>query len=264
MLLKITGVYMGLFNHVSVFLHKNLQKNIKLYDSALAYDTKANVLIEKNAPVSIPLTKDNELALHYPAQFIYKYLNSAVIDKAIKLNPNIKKILKENNLTLAYNLNNVNSIIMSHLIPTAKKAQMIYLNIGYSPTDIKYLYLTEAALLHDIGKIFIPSEILNKKGRLTFKERQIVELHNILSYEILKTTSLDKKVIELTLEHHNYSKKVKANDENQALTLADIYCALKEKRPYKNPINDLSARAILYDMATKGSFDIKYMPYLKI
>ena len=64
-----------------------------------------------------------------------------------------------------------------------------------------------AGLLHDIGKVFIPSEILNKNGRLTQKERQIVELHNRLSHEILKTTRLHQKVAQFALEHHDYDKK---------------------------------------------------------
>ena len=134
--------------------------------------------------------------------------------------------------------------------------------MGHKKTDISYLRLTQAALLHDIGKVFIPSEILNKKGKLTFKERSIVELHNKLSYEILKTTNLHPHVAKLTLEHHDYDKNLKRNEENQALTIADIYSALREKRPYKKPINDITARAILYDMGTNGKLDTRYVSYV--
>ena len=82
---------------------------------------------------------------------------------------------------------------MSHLIPTARKAKETYLNLGHSEKENNYLYLVEAALLHDIGKIFIPPEILNKQGKLSLKERRIIELHNRLSYEILITTKLNPK-----------------------------------------------------------------------
>ena len=152
--------------------------------------------------------------------------------------------------------------MMSHLIPTSKTAQKMYKAMGHKEGELSYLHLTQAALLHDIGKIFIPKEILNKRGKLSPKERLIVELHNQLSYEILKTTDLNPIVAKLTYEHHNYNKDVKRNQENQALTISDVFCALKEDRPYKKPITDLCAKAILYDMGTKGSFDTRYISYL--
>ncbi|MBR3604824.1 MAG: HD domain-containing protein [Candidatus Gastranaerophilales bacterium] len=205
---------------------------------------------------------ERDLALMQPVRFIRAYANQAVIEKAIATNPNIERILKENGLKCEYNMDNINSIIMSHLIPTSKTAQKVYRKIGHNPMENGYLYLTQAALLHDIGKVFIPSEILNKKGKLTPKEREIVQLHNRLSYEILKTTDLNPKVAQLAYEHHDYEKQVKRTEENQALTVSDIYCALKEDRPYKNPITEICARTILYDMGTKGSFDTKYISYL--
>ena len=134
--------------------------------------------------------------------------------------------------------------------------------MGHSAKEASYLHLTQAALLHDIGKGFIPEEILNKKGKLTQRERLIIELHNLLSYEILKTTDLNPRVAQLTYEHHDYNKKVKRNHENQALTISDIYCALKEDRPYKKPLSDIYAKTILYDMGTKGSFDTRYLAHL--
>ena len=134
--------------------------------------------------------------------------------------------------------------------------------MGHKKEEINYLYLTQAALLHDIGKGFIPEEILNKAGKLNPKEREIVQLHNRLSYEILKTTDLNPKVAQLAYEHHDYQKDVKRNQENQALTISDVYCALKEDRPYKKPVSDIHAKAILYDMGTKGSFDSRYINYL--
>lgn len=215
------------------------------------------------AKVSLPYVTDEELALNFPTQFIYKYLNRSTIENALKVNSNIKKILNENGLSKDYYIQNVNSIIMSHLIPTARKAKETYLNLGHSTNEKNYLYLMEASLLHDIGKVFIPPEILNKRGKLSLKERQIIELHNRLSYEILITTGLNPKVAQIAYEHHNYNNDIKPNDENQVLTMADIYSALKEVRSYKKALGNYQTRIILYDMATKGKFDIKYMSYLK-
>ena len=207
------------------------------------------------------INEDN-LALTSPIRFIGKYANPFTIQHAIEVNPNIKRILEEENLPVEFNIQNFNSIIMSHLIPTSKTTQKIYLNMGHKKEDADYLRLTQAALLHDIGKVFIPSGILNKKGRLTPAERKIVELHNRLSYEVIKTTNLNQKVAQFALEHHNYSKKVVSNHENQALTIADVYCALREARPYKKPYSDIAAKTILYDMGAKGQLDSRYISCL--
>lgn len=226
----------------------------------LAQDTFVQAPDKKYATDS-NLNEQN-LALTQPVRFIRKYVNEETIKNAIVANPNIEKILKENGLKAEFNYENVNSIIMSHLIPTSKTAQKMHKKMGHNQNEAGYLYLTQAALLHDIGKGFIPDEILNKKGRLTPKERLIIELHNQLSYEILKTTNLNPRVAQLAYEHHDYNKNVKRNHENQALTISDVYCALKEDRPYKKPLSDIYAKTLLYDMGTKGNFDSRYITYL--
>lgn len=237
------------------FGHDFNSQALKKYN--LSQDTVTFLADRKYATeVVVP---DSELALNQPVRFIKKYVNSKTIENALQQNPKIAKILKENGLSENFNIQNVDSIIMSHLIPTSKVAQKIYTKMGHSYSETEFQYLVQAALLHDIGKCFIPSEILNKRGKLTPRERSIIQLHNQLSYEILKTTDLNPKVAQLALEHHDYDKKLKRSHENQALTIADVYCALKEDRPYKKALSDLCAKTVLYDMGTKGSFDTRYI-----
>lgn len=194
--------------------------------------------------------------------FIQRYANIISLTNAINKNPNIKRILEENGLECNLQIENLNSIIDSHLIPCAQTVGMMYKKLGHKKDEQDYQNLIQAALLHDIGKVFIPKEILNKKGRLTKAEREIVELHNKLSYEILKTTDLDPKVAQLALEHHDYEGNITRSVENQLLTIADCYCALRENRPYKKAMNDIAAKTILYDMGTKGNFDTRYINYI--
>ena len=205
---------------------------------------------------------DEYLAANNPVKFIYKYLNKEVIDNAIIQNPIIIRLLEDNKLSREYNLKNVSSIVASHLIPTARVAHNMYYNIYKNPDFETYICLIQAALLHDIGKIFIPQEILNKKSKLSIKERQIVELHNRFGYEILKTTKLKSQVAHLAWEHHDYDNCFKKTAENQTLMISDIYCALREVRPYKKALNDIAAKTILYDMGANGKFDVGYIRYL--
>ncbi|MBQ8848488.1 MAG: HD domain-containing protein [Candidatus Gastranaerophilales bacterium] len=223
---------------------------------------EANSFNGEQNPIYSPEYVNATLALNHPMRFIAKYLNESTIENAIKNNSNIKRILKSEKLEVKFDIQNVKDIIMSHLIPTAKRAQDIYTKMGHTKKEPTYAYLTQAALLHDIGKVFIPREILNKKGRLTPKERSIIELHNKLSYEILKTTDLNPQAAILAYEHHNYEGNLKKNHENQALTIADVYSALRESRPYKKPISHIGAKTILYDMGTKGQLDTRYVSYV--
>ncbi len=215
----------------------------------------------KNNTVTKPelLTK-NETARLF--SFVQKYANYETLNNALEVNPNIKRILKENNLECKINMDNINSIIKTHLIPCAQTAKMMYQRLGHNEDEESFKALVQASLLHDIGKAFIPCEILNKKGKLTKAEREIVELHNKLSYEILITTDLSPKVAQLALEHHNYENNIKRSPENQLLTIADCYCALREDRPYKKAMSDICAKTILYDMGTKGSFDTRFINYI--
>ena len=261
---------MGFLDRINATLNNVTKINKNQNNASNPYfgnDFNNNALDKYNLPKDAfihaqPYDDNQYLAINHPIRFIKKYVNKATIENAIKRNPNIARILKENGLEANFNFENVDSIIMSHLVPTSKTAQKLYCNIGHSKTEQTFAILTQAALLHDIGKGFIPSEILNKKGKLTQKEREIVELHNQLSYEILKTTDLDPQVAQLAYEHHNYNNNIVQNDENQVLTISDVYCALKEHRPYKKPLSSICAKAILYDMGTKGSFDTRYINYL--
>lgn len=194
--------------------------------------------------------------------FIKRYANIVSLTNAINNNPNIKRILEENGLKCNLEIENISSIIDSHLIPCAQTVEMMYKKLGHNKNEKEYQTLVQAALLHDIGKVFIPSEILNKKGKLTKSEREIVELHNKLSYEILKTTDLDPRVAQLAFEHHDYENNITRSIENQLLTIADCYCALREDRPYKKALNDVHAKTILYDMGTKGNFDTRLIRYI--
>ena len=52
-------------------------------------------------------------------------------------------------------------------------------------------------MLHDLGKVLIPSKILNKPARLNAKEREIMNIHSTLGYELLKTQKINKCFIYL-------------------------------------------------------------------
>ncbi len=113
--------------------------------------------------------------------------------------------------------------------------------LGYNKEDILELSIT--GLLHDIGKIKIPDEIMNKPGKLTLAECDIMKKHSLYGYEILlETDDFSDNVLKGVLQHHEkvngtgYPSGLK-NDEiheyAKVIAVCDIYHALTSDRVYK-------------------------------
>jgi len=103
--------------------------------------------------------------------------------------------------------------------------------------------LTLAATLHDIGKVKIPDEILNKPGKLTDEEFELVKKHTEIGYELLKMTpEIDPRVALVALRHHEredgrgYPFGLDKRDIDlfsSIVAVADIFHAMSSERPYK-------------------------------
>jgi HD-GYP domain-containing protein (c-di-GMP phosphodiesterase class II) len=99
-----------------------------------------------------------------------------------------------------------------------------------------------AALIHDIGKIYVPAEILNKPGRLSEIEYNLIKTHPQLSYDILKAIEFPWPVARAILQHHEringsgYPEGLTATDiilEAKILAVADVVEAIYSNRPYR-------------------------------
>lgn len=108
------------------------------------------------------------------------------------------------------------------------------------------LYATMCAYLHDIGKIFIPHDILYKDGKLTEEEYEVMKKHTIFGYNLCMKDPKLKIFAEGTLFHHEcldgsgYPNGVSGNKipyASQIIHVADIYDALVTKRHYKTHVN---------------------------
>ncbi|KTS38756.1 metal-dependent phosphohydrolase [Methylobacterium indicum] len=117
--------------------------------------------------------------------------------------------------------------------------------------------LTKAALLHDVGKIHVPSAILNKPGRLDAAEMAIVRQHPDKGYRMLAGQGFEPEMLAVVRSHHEmldgsgYPDRLKQDeipDLVRLVTVCDIYAALIEERPYKPPLPGKEAMAILDGM----------------
>lgn len=102
-----------------------------------------------------------------------------------------------------------------------------------------------AAMLHDVGKMFIPKNILNKNGLLTAEERSIIDTHSLLGYQYLKKMGIENNICILVLFHHGKEKvpekyhcmEKKLEKEIQLLRSVDIFDALSSNRPYRKAMD---------------------------
>lgn len=103
--------------------------------------------------------------------------------------------------------------------------------------------LTWAGRLHDIGKVAVPRAILDKVGSLTEEEQRMVRVHPAHSFAILQRTGISSEFLNTVLFHHErvdgtgYPIGLKGDDIPVAariLGVADVFCALTRRRPYRD------------------------------
>lgn len=208
------------------------------------YDYFTHSNVSKTAARNpIEAAVDDCLVRVAPKIYLNKYINEGLIKKAAASNPRISEILAQKGLEANVEIENVTGKIQEHFLSTYNKAKELGVNL---PLD-EYSALLQASLLHDIGKAFIPKEILNKPSALTAKEREIVDLHAEIGAEVLKSLNLSPKTVEAVRLHHTEcSSPIKQNSEMaQILSVADVYSALGEERPYKKPFTNEQVRNIM-------------------
>ncbi len=134
-----------------------------------------------------------------------------------------------------------------HVKRVAEYSKVLALYYGLNEDEAEML--KQASPMHDIGKVAIPDEILNKPGRLDDEEKKIMEEHVILGYDMLKHShrALLKTAAIVALEHHEkwdgtgYPNAKIGEDIHiygRITALADVFDALGSDRVYKKAWND--------------------------
>ena len=131
-----------------------------------------------------------------------------------------------------------------HSRRVAQYAALIAENLGWSKEEIQNL--KNCAYLHDIGKIGIPDQILNKPGKLTNEEFNLIKQHTTIGQDILKDITIIPHIDEVTRSHHEhydgtgYPDGLKGNEipiQARVIALADSYDAMNSRRIYRNALS---------------------------
>jgi putative nucleotidyltransferase with HDIG domain len=123
-----------------------------------------------------------------------------------------------------------------------------------------------AGMLHDIGKARVPLAILEKPGRLTDAELDVMKRHPQFGLDALGTAAgLPAEMLDMVIHHHEYLdgsgyphglSDREISDLVRMITIADVFGALIERRSYKPPLSATEAYAILSDMGPKLDKDL--------
>jgi len=123
----------------------------------------------------------------------------------------------------------------------------------------------QAGLLHDIGKVEIPDEILNKPGKLLEFELEIMQRHSLIGYYCLKNiTEISQPIKEAVLSHHErvdgsgYPYGLKGDEIDlyaKIIAIADVYDAMTQDRVYKKGVNPFVAFEMFQTLGM-GTFDV--------
>ena len=150
----------------------------------------------------------------------------------------------------------------THSIGVADCAEKMARFMGFDEETVEKMYL--AGALHDIGKVAIGNEILEKPGKLTDEEFQSMKHHAAYSYYILSGIKDFEEIRDWAAFHHErldgtgypFGKTApELNTQERIMACVDIYQALTESRPYKAGMSHEKACSILSDMADKGWID---------
>lgn len=173
-----------------------------------------------------------------------------------------------------------------HQERVAQLACTIAAELGWDEERIEGLHF--GAIIHDIGKIYVPAEILNRPGRLTEAEMSIIKTHPQVGYDIVAHVDFPWPVKEIILQHHErldgsgYPQGLKGDEmtmEAKIITVADVVEEIASHRPYRPTLGiDVAldeitrGRGIAYDaevvdivnmLSKEGKFKWKQQSYLK-
>ena len=215
------------------------------------------VTISRSKQSKEPFSVEHQYMMEIAAAFFASEIN----------NRKLRDKIEESNMSVVKSLANAleakDLYTEGHSDRVATYSVGIARRMGYSEDRVHMLRY--GAQLHDIGKIGIADAIINKPGRLTDKERDVIKAHTEIGYKILAVNPYFSDVKDFVRYHHehldgtgyNGKKEGEYPEEAEIISCADVYDALTSDRPYRKALDRYEALQILAaDIGRKFSKDI--------
>ncbi|MEW6429143.1 MAG: HD domain-containing phosphohydrolase [Thermodesulfobacteriota bacterium] len=149
-----------------------------------------------------------------------------------------------------------------HAIRVAEISRRIGARQGLTPRELEIIEL--GCLVHDIGKIAIPDDVLLKPGRFDREDREIMELHPQIGANLFAQRLKEDSLTDIIRSHHErldgsgYPRGIRGDEISglvRIVSVADVYEALVAMRPYKRPFSRETAIRILREEAENKRLD---------
>ena len=195
------------------------------------------VVLENNA---VPIFDNQETFLGYRGIARDITERKVAMEELKKSRDDLHASLEETVTSLSSTAEKRDPYTAGHQLRVDLLACAIGKELGLSAQQLEGLHI--AALLHDIGKITLPSDYLAKPSRLSKEERAIVRCHSEVGYEILKNIHFPWPVAEIVYQHHEhldgsgYPRGLTDQDillEAKIIAVADVVEAMSSHRPYR-------------------------------
>ncbi|SFD46962.1 HD domain-containing phosphohydrolase [Clostridium uliginosum] len=196
-----------------------------------------------------------------------EYLSSNIYKKELYDFFDIKSINKEEIIKyikmLAYTIDFRSKATVRHTIVVEGTSYEIAKLYGIDEDEAVRIKI--AATLHDIGKIAIPVSILEKPGKLTTEEFEIMKSHVDIGYKMLSNLGIDD-IRDIAMAHHEKLdgtgypfglKDEEISKEARIVAIADIFSALTGVRSYKDEFSKSKIISILTSMASEKKIDLE-------
>ncbi len=225
----------------------------KSYNQKLKYILKKNPLESKKL-----LSRVLDITATTPEPEVFDQMKDTidlVLEEYLSDSSVVKRLIEVTTKDFSTSVHSVN--VMLYCLRFARQCNFAY-------KDLKLFGLM--GLLHDVGKVRLPSEILTAPRKLTEQEFEEIKNHSRYGWEILRQSKLNSKIQIAALTHHERSdgsgypkglKSSKISLESKALAIADVYEALTNWRPYKVPVPPLQALDIIKKDVLQKKLDEK-------
>lgn len=212
--------------------------------------------MESSKEISVNIIKDMKLYEHFwfiilcvilifagAAGVVFFILHNKML-RMQKKELEQRQLVREITKAFAKTIDMKDKYTNGHSFRVAEYTAMLAKELGYDEETVEKYY--NIALLHDIGKIGVPPEVLNKNGKLTDEEFGRIKSHTTLGYEALKDISIMPELAIGAYSHHErpdgkgYPQGLKGDSiprVAQIIAVADTFDAMYSTRPYRKRMN---------------------------